>query len=727
MPTIAEVRRQYPQYKDLSDQELGDALHAKFYPDMPRDQFNAKVGLAPPSPEAQRAAADAAKRVASTPGIVRSVNNGFLFNLMPTIDAAGAAAETGIHNAFAHATGQPDSGYGMGDAFNAVRAAETGSSRKFAQDHPVQNIAGTVVGAIANPVAKAGGQYVGQAANLGQATLRSGMVGAGLGAAYGAGGADPGVVNRLKGAAAGGATGAAIGAVTPAALSAVSAGVKGTKGLFGGAMQGARAMVAPVDPLTDPSAGDSQQALKLVAAQLQAAGRSPADLAGATEGAFGRPITTAEAMGRPGVQTLAALARRSGSTPDAVEAALRDRASMAPTRILDDVQQLTGIKPEAVQGDLEGLVGRLQAEAKPLYDAALSHPGPVWNSDLAALAQRPVIKKAIGTVANDMLNAGQDPTVAGLKLDPDTGWTLAGGRINSATGGVEHGGELAATMEPQPTASTWDMVKKAIGRQIERHAITGRALPDSQSQGNYGVRVAAQDLTKALAGDPAHGVQGAIPGYRAALDKAGDYLSIQDAFDRGQKLILDPKVNEATFGKVLDSLDEPSQEAFKGGFANKLFDLAQNGRLTPRTLQAPRVQAKLQAVYGDDVAQQLMARIQTEAKLAATGGRMMPGTGSATAELLNAGAEQDGGINAIASLAKKAKSPVSALLQLNAMSKTASTSPPVRNAMGQILLQPPELTAAQLADVFRKLPPRYSGAPPVAGLLGGYAAEQQRH
>ena len=47
MPTITEIRQKYPQYNDLSDSDLADKLHAKFYPDMPRDQFDAKVGVGP--------------------------------------------------------------------------------------------------------------------------------------------------------------------------------------------------------------------------------------------------------------------------------------------------------------------------------------------------------------------------------------------------------------------------------------------------------------------------------------------------------------------------------------------------------------------------------------------------------------------------------------------------------------------------------------------------------
>ncbi len=45
MPTIQEVRSQYPQYNDMNDGQLADALHTKFYSDMDKTEFNKKIGL----------------------------------------------------------------------------------------------------------------------------------------------------------------------------------------------------------------------------------------------------------------------------------------------------------------------------------------------------------------------------------------------------------------------------------------------------------------------------------------------------------------------------------------------------------------------------------------------------------------------------------------------------------------------------------------------------------
>ncbi|MEN5106653.1 hypothetical protein [Brucella anthropi] len=52
MATLAEIRQQYPQYGDLSDEQLADGLYKKHYSDMPRDVFNQKIGLTA-SPQSQ--------------------------------------------------------------------------------------------------------------------------------------------------------------------------------------------------------------------------------------------------------------------------------------------------------------------------------------------------------------------------------------------------------------------------------------------------------------------------------------------------------------------------------------------------------------------------------------------------------------------------------------------------------------------------------------------------
>jgi hypothetical protein len=50
MASLAEVRSQYPQYNDMPDVALADALHQKFYADIPKDQFYKQIGLTATAP-----------------------------------------------------------------------------------------------------------------------------------------------------------------------------------------------------------------------------------------------------------------------------------------------------------------------------------------------------------------------------------------------------------------------------------------------------------------------------------------------------------------------------------------------------------------------------------------------------------------------------------------------------------------------------------------------------
>jgi hypothetical protein len=47
MATLAEIRKNYPMYSDLSDQDLADKLHAKYYSDLPKETFYSKIGFSP--------------------------------------------------------------------------------------------------------------------------------------------------------------------------------------------------------------------------------------------------------------------------------------------------------------------------------------------------------------------------------------------------------------------------------------------------------------------------------------------------------------------------------------------------------------------------------------------------------------------------------------------------------------------------------------------------------
>lgn len=118
MADMASIRKQFPQYDDMSDEQLARAMHKKFYADMPFADFAGKIGFAPPGSEQEGAVdvpaapaqagmswGDVAKGAAKNVGqsAVNTAKNiaspfveayqGFFGNgKMPTLDALGSAA-----------------------------------------------------------------------------------------------------------------------------------------------------------------------------------------------------------------------------------------------------------------------------------------------------------------------------------------------------------------------------------------------------------------------------------------------------------------------------------------------------------------------------------------------------------------------------------------------------------------------------------------------------------
>ena len=45
MATLAEIRKKYPQYDRVPDQQLADALYKKYYPKADRAEFDKRIGL----------------------------------------------------------------------------------------------------------------------------------------------------------------------------------------------------------------------------------------------------------------------------------------------------------------------------------------------------------------------------------------------------------------------------------------------------------------------------------------------------------------------------------------------------------------------------------------------------------------------------------------------------------------------------------------------------------
>lgn len=133
-----------------------------------------------------------------------------VFPLLATRSVAGGMATAALSGI---AGGFDDELMAPTDQTN--RDIARGSKELFRQEHPVLSIGSEVAGGILSPIARL--LKLGKARTIGQAVVKGGAAGAAQGAVYGAGSAEGGVGERLKGAATGavlgGAAGSAIGGV----------------------------------------------------------------------------------------------------------------------------------------------------------------------------------------------------------------------------------------------------------------------------------------------------------------------------------------------------------------------------------------------------------------------------------------------------------------------------------------------------------------------------------
>lgn len=109
MPTLQEIRQQYPQYSDLSDEQLAKGLHDKYYADMPFDKFSQKIGYAPAAPSAP--AQKPKSSLPLLPGL--SPTDYFRDLALPAVSAGLAAIPSGLAGLAALPRGGVDQAVGV--------------------------------------------------------------------------------------------------------------------------------------------------------------------------------------------------------------------------------------------------------------------------------------------------------------------------------------------------------------------------------------------------------------------------------------------------------------------------------------------------------------------------------------------------------------------------------------------------------------------------------------
>lgn len=166
MAGLADFRAKHPEYNDMSDGALSDALYRKFYSDMPRTDFDAKMGSVAPQADPSALANLPASDLPTpgnpnfdptrpqTPNYAFGTSRGSTLNPLPAIATMGneIAANVPIAGPYLKQTGEKVDAFFGGTTPEAVAAGNA----EMARQNPAAATTGKVVGAVA-PYAVASG------------------------------------------------------------------------------------------------------------------------------------------------------------------------------------------------------------------------------------------------------------------------------------------------------------------------------------------------------------------------------------------------------------------------------------------------------------------------------------------------------------------------------------------------------------------------------------------
>jgi hypothetical protein len=557
------------------------------------------------------------------------------------------------------------------------------------------------------------------------------------------------------------------------------------------------AKIQPSGPLADlpqltPQAAN--QAGQYVSGLMRSAGKTAADLPQAASLLNGRPITSAEAIGQPGITGLGALARRPGATADTLRGMVDERADAAPDRVLADYAAATSIDPSAARGDLQALVTKGRQDAAPLYQQAFQGGSIAPLQDQLRTALTPAtgakgqIAKQIAAIEQNSPGALISHGAAGADIrsnymDLHQRLQQAEADRQSTLGMFQKASQDATTNAP---GAVWSprvqqflddpILRQGINKGLEIQRLESLADNKPFNPTEYGVtgtdtngapvignvpnmrlldagkrgldailreqytnpntqRVmltdprakAIDNVRRAYVGE----LDNLNPDYAAARGKAGDYLSAQTAFDNGSRMILNGNLPARDFAQHFQTLSLAEQEAFKGGIANKLFNMAQNSQINLKMFNRPIVQQKLATALGPQNSAAFLTKIKAEAQMGADGRLMSPGNGSGTQGWKAAMDAQDGsGFELPAGAVDMGMGVAHGNLPrfLGGASKMAGNATaylrtpgmplPVRDAAGKLLMLPPQDLATYLAKSGTQRRPLPTLSLPRLGLIG---------
>lgn len=383
MKTLAEIRSEYPQYKDMTDKELADALYSKFYSDMSKDKFDSAIGL-----NGQRSPLSALSDTVSGMFEVSDESRQMPPNLMGAFQPLGPRTEEAqaldLLALQGLTLGLPAKGLAAVGIEGPQKAVE--AARRLTGGY---GTASEALGTVPSALATGSGGLLAQI---------------GKGAAYGTA-AGLGLSERGQ-EAIGATVGGLIGGLAPPALS-----------LLGVPLRAAAATPAYIRGLTK---SPEKRAVERIVEQMDAAGITPEQVAKRV-GEKG-PITFAEIATTPtlreGLQTLVGEAAATrGAARTAVGQQLAAREAGRVDRI---TAEMAGLPDQAVDETVGSLSALRTQKSDPLYEEAMQFnptgfrarqelmnmADPVTGKSLREIVALPNMSKAISAAKKALRDEG---------------------------------------------------------------------------------------------------------------------------------------------------------------------------------------------------------------------------------------------------------------------------------------------------------------------------------
>lgn len=447
MATLAEIRQQYPQYSDMSDADLSGALYRKFYNDMPRDEFDKKLGI------------KSKPDVNTTVDVLKSGGVGVGEGL---IGLAGMPADSAnllgrgvdkLQDLATNAIGRPDWNspmtqarrkaelFGLPEPKSVIDRATTGAITKAIENN--------VTGEFYKPQTTAG-EYARTAGAFAPAVIGGPET---LLTKLATRVALPSVAAESAGQLTKGtelepwarAGGALLGAVTPAVASRLAAPITAPAKAMYGAWK-------------DPEGS----MLRQTAQAMEDAGMTPQAARAALDEARAQGVqgqTLADVLGKNVQQRVATYAKTPGQGKEDAIRFLEERSATHGENVVDVARRSLG-NPEQTYSAIDKLIEQRALASKPAYDKAMMQgANGVWSPELQRLAGAPAIREAAEAAIPSLANRGitegfKAPRQNPLAYDRETG--LAG--LSTLPNGNAR----------VPDLRFWDQVKRGLDAQIAK-------------------------------------------------------------------------------------------------------------------------------------------------------------------------------------------------------------------------------------------------------------------